>query len=229
MRPVQVLPIVGLVALAVAGILVWRYTPLADWADPKQIADALRHMAQSPWAPLALAAAYIAANLLFFPITAVNIAVILAFGALWGPLYALAGCVLGAALLYGIGAAVGRKPLEQLDIKALNKPLSLIRESGLPGLILLRMLPVAPYSVANLVLGASGVRFGVYLLGTALGLLPSVLLIAAVGFQLRAVLEDPTPMSVSLLVGVVLLVLGLAWWLKQRLSQVAASHQSDHG
>lgn len=222
MRPAQVLPIVGLIMVAVAGLLAWRFTPLAEWADPKQIADALQHLAQSPWAPLALAAGYVAANLLFFPITAVNIAVILAFGALWGSAYALAGSVLGAAVLYGIGAAVGRKPLERLDIRALNKPVALIRESGLPGLILLRMLPVAPYSVANLALGASGVRFGVYVLGTTLGLVPSILLIAVVGFQLRAALEDPTPTSLSLLVGVFVTVVGLGWWLKRRLTRVAA-------
>ena len=222
MQPAQVLPIAGLIALAIAGLLAWRFTPLADWADPKQIADALRHLGESPWAPLALAGGYIVANLLFFPITAVNIAVILAFGALWGSVYALVGSVLGALALYGIGVAVGRKPLERLDIDALNRPVKLIRESGLPGLILCRMLPVAPYSVANLVLGASGVRLGVYALGTTLGLLPSIVLIAVVGFQLRAVIDDPTPTGMALLAGVVVLVIGLAWWLKRRLSAVAA-------
>lgn len=212
------MPLAGVAVFIIIGLVVWRFTPLSEWATPEKIADGFRMLAGSPWAPLSIGAAYIVANLMFVPITAMNAAVILALGAGWGVAYGLYGSVLGAVVLFGIGRLVGRKPLEQLDIKALNKPLELIRKSGLPGLILLRNLPVAPYSVANLVLGASGIRVWVYTLGTALGILPSLLLIAAVGFQLRAVLEDPTPKSWAILGAVVVAVIVLGWWLKRRMT-----------
>ena len=218
MRPSQWIPLVGVFCLVVAGLIAWRFTPLSEWATPENVADGLRALSSSPWAPLSIGGAYIAACLAFVPITVMNAAIILALGAGWGVAYGLYGSVLGAVVLFGIGRVLGRKPLEQLDIKALNKPLALVRQSGLPGLILLRNLPVAPYSVANLVLGASGIRLWVYTLGTALGILPSLVFIAAVGFQLRAALENPTPTSWAVLGVVIAAVLLLAWWLKRRLA-----------
>ncbi len=64
--------------------------------------------------------------------------------------------------------------------------------AGLPGLVLLRLLPIAPYTVVNLMLGAVGIGLPRFLIGTFLGLLPGSLAATAFGHQLERLISDPS-------------------------------------
>lgn len=214
--------------LVLAGVLLaglaaaWRLTPLGELADPKAIAESIEQLGQSPWAPLTIGLIYIVANVVVFPTLALNLAVILALGPWWGMGYALYGTLLAGLLVFAAGRVFGRAPLERLGIDAVDKPLRVIRKSGLPGLILLRMVPVAPYPIVNLLLGAGGIRSWVFLLGTAVGVLPSLLAMGVLGFQLREVFQDPTPTRIGILVAAVVVIGVLGWWAKQRIERELA-------
>ena len=56
---------VGLMLLAFAAV--WRYTPLAAWADADQVIEWARHFSVYPWAPLVVMAAYTPASIVLFP------------------------------------------------------------------------------------------------------------------------------------------------------------------
>jgi uncharacterized membrane protein YdjX (TVP38/TMEM64 family) len=71
----------------------------------------------------------------------------------------------------------------------------------------LRNIPIAPYSVVNLVAGASPLRFWDYLWGTALGFLPALVGLAFLGESLGAFLRDPKLETLLVVAGV---VIGLA-------------------
>src|SRR5690606_9967986 len=66
-----------------------------------------------------------------------------------------------------------------------------IQAGDLASVVALRLLPVAPFFVANLACSASRVRFPRFIAGTFVGSLPSVLAIALFGAQVRAVLREP--------------------------------------
>ena len=64
-----------------------------------------------------------------------------------------------------------------------------------------RMVPAAPFTVVNLAAGASRIPFIDYMLGTVLGMLPGLVLMSALGYQIFNVLTAPTPLNVSVRAG----------------------------
>jgi uncharacterized membrane protein YdjX (TVP38/TMEM64 family) len=85
---------------------------------------------------------------------------------------------------------------------------------------LLRLLPVAPFTVVNLVAGASELRFRDFLLGSAIGMLPGIALLAVFGDWLGDWLRRPDGANLAVLVAVALAVITLAlvlgWWARRR-------------
>ncbi|OPH12145.1 hypothetical protein FE89_29785 [Azospirillum brasilense] len=75
----------------------------------------------------------------------------------------------------------------------------------------LRVVPVAPFTVVNLVAGASRIRFADYLFGTILGMAPGILVFNLLGHQLERVLTEPTPTDMVLLGLAAVTALGLGW------------------
>lgn len=204
-------------ALLAAGA--WRWTPLHDIAEPREIAHWLMSLRHSPWMPLAVLGLYLLASALLFPNTLLNVAVILAMGTGPGLAYALGGSLGAAAVFYGLGARYGQERLRSLHIGSIDKLSRLLRRGGVPGMAGLRLLPVAPFSVVNLAAGALRVRFRSFMAGTLIGLLPGNLLVTAFGHQLRRLLRDPGPGGYALLAAI-LIAAGL-WlaWLRRRARQ----------
>ena len=82
------------------------------------------------------------------------------------------------------------------------------------------MLPLAPFSVVNIVAGASPVRFMDYLLGTALGLSPGILLTTTFAHNLMQVIRNPRADTIAILLIVVLLLIAFALLTKRLLGKV---------
>jgi uncharacterized membrane protein YdjX (TVP38/TMEM64 family) len=85
---------------------------------------------------------------------------------------------------------------------------------------LLRLLPIAPFTVVNLAAGASELRLRDFVLGSTLGMLPGILLLTAFGDRLGAWLRQPDTVNLAILLSltfaVVLLALLLGWWARRR-------------
>ncbi len=210
---------IGLGALVIVAMTaLWRLTPLGEWTSPEKLNEQVSSMLAWPWAPLSLAAIYLLGNALMFPNIALNLAVIVALGSVWGVMAAMAGTLLAGIAAFLIGQKYGQGLVKRLDVNAMNRPLKMVRESGLPGMILLRMLPIAPYPIVNLAVGAGGISTGTFVIGTFVGVLPSLVAMGVIGFQLRQVWESPDPASISILVLVVAAYVVLGWLIKKRLS-----------
>lgn len=202
------------VILIVAGA--WRWTPLHDYAEPREIARWLFSLRHSPWAIPVILGLYVGASAVLFPNTLLNVAVILAMGTGLGLVYALGGSLIATAVFYGLGARYGQERLQSLNIRSLDRLSRMLRKGGVPGIAGLRLLPLAPFSVVNLAAGALRVRFWVFMTGTFIGLLPGNLLVTAFGHQFRALLREPGPGGYALMGAI--LVAGAGWlvWLRRR-------------
>jgi uncharacterized membrane protein YdjX (TVP38/TMEM64 family) len=75
----------------------------------------------------------------------------------------------------------------------------------------LRVVPVAPFTVVNLVAGASHIRFRDFALGTLLGMIPGTLALVVLSDQVVAALRSPDAAHIALLVGLAALI-GLGTW-----------------
>ena len=79
-----------------------------------------------------------------------------------------AGALLSGFVTYSIGRHLGRDTVRRLAGARLNQISRKLAERGLLAVVLVRMVPVAPYSVVNMVAGASHIRLRDFMLGTLL-------------------------------------------------------------
>lgn len=195
----------GLALIALA--LIWRYMPLAK---PEAVRAAFASIAESNWAPLIVIAAFIGAGLAMFPVLLLIAASAAAFGPWLGFTYAALGALASAFVGYSIGVAVGKRPLRNILGPRLNKVRQRIAQRGVITVAAIRLVPIAPFTVVNLVAGASGIPVFDFIAGTLLGMLPGLIVISAVGHQFARIMTSPTPMDFVLLTAAVSIWIGVS-------------------
>ena len=210
-------PVASLVRLAtvaavlLALVLAWNFTPLARWADPEALADSLIAMRGEWWIYPAMIAGYLVLGLLLFPLTALIAVTGLVLGPWKGFLVAMTGALVSGWVGLRIGTWTGGHAFERLSRRAYRVVSRVLEGHGVLAVAALRMLPIAPFTVVNIAMGATGVKSGAFLGGTFLGLLPGIVVLTMLGDRLREVWRDPEPANVALFVLFALLWLALAW------------------
>jgi uncharacterized membrane protein YdjX (TVP38/TMEM64 family) len=127
----------------------------------------------------------------------------IAFGPVLGPIYAMTGCLASASTGFAIGRWLGLKRATQLGGDRIARAMRTLKRNGTLAVFLARKIP-APFTLINIVIGASTVRFRDFIIGTALGMVAFVIGLAGFGYQLTSVLRDP---SADALAGAALFVL----------------------
>jgi uncharacterized membrane protein YdjX (TVP38/TMEM64 family) len=215
---------VALTAILFIGLaLAWHYTPLAQLAQLDTVRASLADLAQSPWAPLLVVGVFIAAGFVAFPVTVLIAATSAAFGAWPGFPYATIGVMASAVITYAIGARVGKDALRHVLGPRLNRIRRKIARQGVLAIATIRLVPLAPFTVVNLVAGASAIRAFDFIAGTALGMLPGLVVLSILGQQIVRILADPSPGDLAWLGGGVvawiLVSVGLQMLVSRRGSQ----------
>lgn len=191
----------GLVVFAMA----WRWTPLREWLSP----EPLFRLAHAPAAPLALLGGYVIAGLLGVPVSLLIVATCFAYDPLAAALFAGGGSMLSAAVNYAAGRLVGRAAVRRIAGARLNEITRRLARNGPLAIAALCLLPIASFPRLNLVAGASRVRLRDFLIGTAVGLLPPILLALLLAGRVRDVLAEPGALQWGLLALAVLAVVSL--------------------
>lgn len=195
-----------LVALACA----WRYTSLHEWLEPSRMLTLGRQLRELPFAALWTLVAFVVGGLIVMPVVAMIAVTGLVWGLVPGVLLSLVGALLSAAVTYAIGRFMsGDLVLRHAGPKlaALRRQLS---RGGWWGVALVRLLPLAPFSVMNLLFGALRVRPRDFILGTAAGLSPGIVLTVAFAHSLTEALHRPGASSIAMLGLAALLLVVLA-------------------
>ena len=219
----------GVAALA-AMTLAWRFTPLHEWLALDRLVAVGESVRNETWAPFAVLLAYVGAGLLAFPLLVLVAVTAMVFGPWLGPLYTIAGALVSAALTFAIGRHLGRETIRRLAGRRVNALSKRLARRGLLAIVFVRMLPVAPFSIVNVVAGASHIRWLDFLLGTFVGLLPGIVTMTFFVDRAIAALRHPGPKTFALLAValalVVVLVLVLRHMLRRRRDQPSsgASH-----
>jgi uncharacterized membrane protein YdjX (TVP38/TMEM64 family) len=101
-----------------------------------------------------------------------------------------------------------------------NKISRHLARRGVLAVIAIRIIPVAPFSIVNLVAGASHIRFRDFLLGTVIGELPGLLGISIFVDQVIDAVRHPGFGSFALLVALIAAIVAgtivLRRWLAER-------------
>ncbi|MHB8759085.1 MAG: TVP38/TMEM64 family protein [Thiobacillus sp.] len=218
-------PLLGMLVLVVVfgGLFaLWRWTPLSEYVTPTAVAGWADLLAAEPAGPLIVIGAYTLATLTMFPRPLITLAAVLAYGALQGFVYAMAGMLTAAMVTYYGGRALSRDTVRRVAGARLNRLSRELRRRGLLSVVAVRLVPIAPFVVVNMVAGAARIRVDHYFMGTALGILPGALVATIFGGQLHAALRDPSSINYAL-VGVVIAAALVAFfalrrWLRRRLA-----------
>jgi phospholipase D1/2 len=176
-------------------------------AQPERIRRTLETFAEGTWGPLIVLGIFIGSSVLLFPVTVLIAATAAAFGPWLGFIYAVVGALLSALVSFLIGAMIGRETLTSVLGPRLNRIRRQVRKKGVIAVAVIRLVPVAPFGVVNLVAGASKIRLLDFALGTAIGMLPGIAVMAALGHQITLVLTRPS------IEAVVWFTLAVAAWL----------------
>jgi len=195
-----------LILLLLALPLVWRWTPLYNWFNLHTLFAWQASVRDDAAAPLYLAAAYLIGSLFFFPITILNLATLFAFGPLWGNIYAFGGWLLSAAEGYVIGRGIGHDQLHKLAGRRLTPLVDRMEEHGFLSVLALRVLPVGPFTLINLFIGAAGIRFQDFFLATVIGRLPGIVTLTLFAVQIENTLRRPGWISFALLAALCVIV-----------------------
>lgn len=204
---------IGLGTLAVLLALLaiaWRLTPLGEWVNLASMVKLARSLQEMPFTPLAVLVGYIVAGVLMVPVTLLIGVTGIVFGPIAGALYAIAGTVLSAAVTYGIGRGVGKPALRRLLGPRVERWNRQIARGGVIAMIIMRVLPVAPFSVVNLIAGALQVGFRNYLIGTLVGMAPGILVTVTFAHHLAETVRRPSIGAITVLAVVASLLIGSA-------------------
>lgn len=164
------------VALVAVGLVLFRFTPLGERLNElldRERLMALRESLQAQWwtAPL-LVGLYAVLAPLGVPVSPFMLAGGAVFGTLVGWGLNLLGTFLGAAGSFFLARALGRDFVVHLVGDRLRPVERLIRRRGFWPLVRIRFLPV-PFPVVNYGAALAGVPAGLFLLTTAIGLVPA--------------------------------------------------------
>lgn len=206
-----VLLLLGLLAAA------WRWSPLSDWMNVNDLVDAVRAFGHGPTGVLVLLGGFLVSGFLAVPITVLIVVTILAFGPLIGAPSALAGALLSAMTIFCMGRALGRYRVQRFAGRRVAHLSRRIAQRGFWAILIVRVLPIAPFSMVNLVAGATPLSLRDFLLGTALGMSPGIVLMSAFVDRLAEALRNPSPVAFGVLGLVMAVAWSLAWYVSRRL------------
>ncbi|WP_043643053.1 VTT domain-containing protein [Caenispirillum salinarum] len=194
-----------IVAVIAAVVALWELTPLREGLDPRVFYDKAVALRGLPWTPLAVLGGYVALGLAAFPITVLITVTAMVFGPVMGFVYASSGAILSAVISFGLGHLLGKRLVRRYAGATVNRLSEALGRRGIVAVVFLRVAPVAPFLIINLVSGASHVRFRDYILGTLLGMLPGIAVMTLLGSSIMGLIQDPTPARIIVLVGCLVL------------------------
>lgn len=177
--------VTAVLVLFAAAALVWTTTAQPASAV-RDFPDWLTQHRQAWYALPAVITAFVVLGLGLVPVLLLIAATGVAFGPVLGPIYAMAGCLTSASVGFAIGRWVGMRRVEALGGDRIVRMTRALRRNGTLAVFLLRKVP-APFTLSNIVAGASTVRYRDFIFGTMLGMGAAVIALAGFGHQLTQI------------------------------------------
>lgn len=207
-----------LLALVVGLALVLVYR---DAIDAQAIAEWARN--RSWWeTAIEFLVVHMLAGLLFVPRLIMGLAAGVLFGAAWGSVLSLIGGTLSSATGFVFARFVNADQVRLREAPAIGKWLDRAEAQGWRFVLIVRLIPVLPHTLVNYVLALSGVSTAGYLLGSALGMVPTSIVYANLGASGRGIAESGADLSnYALMAAWGLGLIFISWLLPKLLARFA--------
>lgn len=133
-----------------------------------------------------------------------------AFGPVTGGFYAWIATMVSASFNFGLARVIGAAQLERLSGGFVNRITHLIRRNAVLTSFAVRLVPTGPFVVVNMAAGVSGMRYVHFALGTALGILPKILIVVFLGQGVLSAEQGRAFMIGSIAAAITLIVVMLS-------------------
>lgn len=110
------------------------------------------------------------------------------FGWVGGASAAVLGATIGSTLIFLVARTALGEPMLRLAGARANQLAKGFRDDAFSYLLFLRLVPIFPFFVVNLVPAFAGVRLGPFIAATALGIIPAAVVFALAGTGLDSVI-----------------------------------------
>lgn len=184
--------LVGLLALAI----MWRclqQTGLLTQAHLTALVDLISQWQTAPWMFAAVIAVYTGTLLVLFPLSLLVVVTGLLFGPVWGLAYATLGTLSSSVVSYWVGHWLGREALMRYGGRHLRGLSGYLSERGIRTMVVINLLPLAPFTLTNMLAGAFHLKFRDYMIGSTLGIVPGLAAVILLGSQLGALFTAASP------------------------------------
>lgn len=185
-----------LVLVAIGAFLLLRWSGLASYLSLdtlKTHREALTNWVQGSLvlASLAYVAVYVVAVAFSFPgAVFLTLSGGFLFGATLGTLLSVTGATIGATLIFLFAKALlGENALDRFGAPAARLAEGIRRNAG-PYLLVLRLVPLFPFFLVNLVPAFVGVKLLTYVLTTFFGIIPGTAVFSLAGAGLGSVMDQ---------------------------------------
>lgn len=186
-----------------------------------KVSHQLAFIQDSVWGWLAIILVYIVLLSLMFPLTLLVAATGMLFNTEWALSAAIVGSLGSSAMGYIIGHRLGREAIEKYGGARVRATERFIQNNSIRSMVLINLLPIAPFTVTNMLAGAFHMNFYRYMLGSALGLVPGLIIVVLFGGQLANILKSGDMSlhwpGMTLTIALAVVFVGLLWWLNKRL------------
>lgn len=205
--------IVSIIAV-ILGLAAWHGPPLLEWINADMLVRFATDFEKTPGAPLLALGIFVAGGLVALPLTVLVVVCDLVFGLWHGFLYSLLGAMVSAMVTYALGHFLGRNTVRRFAGKKLNELNRRLARRGLITMIIVRIIPVAPFTIINMVAGAARIRFRDFVIGSAIGLLPGIVGISLFTDRLAATIQKPDLPAFAILAAVAAVIIlgGWSFW-----------------
>lgn len=172
----------GLLLLIILGaVVLGRWLGLARYTQPavlRQTVDDLRHL---EWIVPGFVAAYALGASVGLPATPFTFTGAALFGPWLGSLCNWVGATLGATGSFLLARTLGHGALADFVRRRAPRMDEMVAEHGFATVLRLRLIPVFPYNALNLGAGLAGMKLVPYVVATAFGMLPAIIVYTILG------------------------------------------------
>lgn len=189
--------LLALLAVLLLGAL-WRWSPLNQWLNVATLLATADYVRESSLTVPIVLGVYLLGSCLMFPINLLILATALSFGSISGFFLALSGSLLSGLASYLLGRWLGRDAVQKLAGKKINQLSRKLARRGWLTIALIRIVPIAPFTIVNLVAGASRISARSFLVGTGVGMCPGILAIMIFEEGLERALRNPDGQTLGL-------------------------------
>lgn len=165
----------------------WRHLVDTGYLNESSLLQHIAYIRQfeySLWSLVGISFMYVLLLAFMFPLTILVVTTGMLFSTEWAILCATLGTLSSSATGYIVGHWLGRETIEQHGGTTVRQAEQYIQNNSFNSMVLINLLPVAPFTMTNMLAGAFRLDFRRYMLGSAVGIIPGLIIVIAFGGQL---------------------------------------------